>query len=103
MTEEFEYFRDPQVGKLVDLVLQLATEVHVLNQRARALEALLARHGVLAAGEVDGFVPDRDEERVLGIQRDELIARLMRIITEAGPAEHPLRDQWESALRRKAS
>jgi hypothetical protein len=103
MTDEVEYFRDPQVGKLLDLVLQLATEVHVLGQRAHALEALLVRSGVLGTGDVDSFAPDAEEERVLNCQRDELIARLVRIIVESGPAEHPLRDQWEAALRRKAS
>jgi hypothetical protein len=26
------------------------------------------------------------------------MARLMRIITEVGPSEHPLREQWEEAI-----
>lgn len=102
MTSEFDYFGDPRFGKLLDLVLQLSTEVHVTRQRERVLEALLVRHGVIGAGDVDGFAPGEDEQVVLDRERDQLLARLMRILTEQGPAEHPLRDQWEAALRGKA-
>jgi hypothetical protein len=102
MSDEFDYFGDPRIGKLFDLVLQLATELHVTSQRLRAVEALLVRDGVLGPDAVDGFVPSGDEQRILDHQRDELMARILRILTEAGPAEHPLRDQWESALARKA-
>lgn len=102
MTDEFDYFGDPRIGKLFDLVLQLTTELHVTDQRLRAVEALLVREGVLDADAVDGFVPTGDEQRVFDRRRDELMARFMRIVTESGPAEHPLRDQWESALARKA-
>ena len=33
---------------------------------------------------------------------DEFMARLMRIITESGPSEHPLREQWDAALLQMA-
>lgn len=99
MTEEFDYFAEPLVGRLFDLVLQMATELHVTRQRLRALEALLVRNGSLAGGAVDGFVPLPDEQQVLDHQRDEFMGRLLRILTESGPAEHPLRDQWEAALK----
>jgi len=102
VTPEFDYLRDRQISKLVDLVLQLATEVHVSRQRELALEALLVRHGVLKPGEVDQYRPTEEEARVLDRERDGLTNRLIRIITEAGPAEHPLRSEWEDALSQKA-
>ncbi|WP_174535513.1 hypothetical protein [Micromonospora chalcea] len=101
MSTEFDYFGDPKVGKLLDLVLQLSTELHVTRQRVRVVEALLTRSGVLTEGAVDGFVSTEEEQRVLDRERDALLARLMRILTEHGPAEHPLRDQWEAALSEK--
>ncbi|MEU3095173.1 hypothetical protein ABZ690_10185 [Streptomyces sp. NPDC006967] len=100
MSEEFNYFRDRNIGKLFDLVLQVSTELHVTTQRLRGMEALLVRHGVLTGGELDALEPTEDEQRVLDDQRDAALVRLMRIITESGPAEHPLRDQWESTLRK---
>lgn len=102
MSEEFDYFRDRSTSRLVDLVLQLGTDLHVTSHRLRAMEALLVRKGVLDAGELDGFVPNEEEGRLLDAQRDALLGRLVRILTEDGPAEHPLRDQWEAALAEKA-
>ncbi|MEU5464206.1 hypothetical protein ACH4KU_19180 [Streptomyces althioticus] len=100
MSEEFNYFRDRNIGKLFDLVLQVSNELHVTHQRLHAMEALLVRHGVLSAGELSALEPTEEEQRILDEQRDRVIARLMRIVTESGPAEHPLRDQWESTLRK---
>lgn len=102
MTEEFDYFHDRDTGKLFDLVLQLGTELHVTDQRLHAMEALLVRHGVLGAGALDTLRPTEDEQRLLDTRREAAVARLMRIITESGPAEHPLRDQWEAALEERA-
>ena len=101
MSTEFDYFGDPKVGKLLDLVLQLSTELHVTRQRVRVVEALLTRSGALTAGAVDEFVSTEEEQQVLDRERDALLARLMRILTEHGPAEHPLGDQWEAALSEK--
>jgi hypothetical protein len=101
-TEELDYFHDRAVGRLLDLALQLGSDLHVANQRLHALEALLVRRGVLERGELDAMRPDEDERQILDAQRDAMTARLIRIITESGPAEHPLRDQWESALNGRA-
>ncbi|MDT9593591.1 hypothetical protein RDV89_10975 [Nocardioides zeae] len=101
MTDEFQYLENPQTSKLFDLVLQLSTELHVERHRLRALEALLVRQGALAAGELDAFAPTDAERQVLDDSRTDYLARLFRIITENGPAEHPLREQWEDLLARK--
>lgn len=100
-TPEHDWFGTPHVAKLVDLVLQLGTEVHIATQRVRALEMLLVRAQVIEPGAVDSFSPDGEEQRVLDTTRDQLLERLLRIITEDGPAEHPLREQWEATLNRK--
>ncbi|MFJ6567722.1 hypothetical protein ACIQNU_09880 [Streptomyces sp. NPDC091292] len=102
MTEEFDYFRDRDTGKLFDLLLQVSTEAHVVDQRLYAMEALLVRHGILAEGELDALRPSEAEQRVLDGRREAAVARLVRIITESGPAERPLRDQWEATLGKRA-
>lgn len=98
MSKEFDFFGDAQVSKLFDLVLQLGADLHVANTRVRALEMLLVRSGAVKPGEVDSFIPTAAEKTVLDHNRDEFMARLMRIITEVGPSEHPLREQWEEAI-----
>ena len=102
MSDEFRYLSSAESSKLFDLVLQLATDLHVTRHRVRALEALLVRHGTLSEDELDAFTPDKSEARVLDDSRAAYMARLVRIITENGPAEHPLREQWESALAAKS-
>lgn len=102
MSAEFQYLESHQTAKLFDLVLQLATDLHVTSHRLRALEALMVRKGVLEQGELDHFQPSDAETDVLDLARSDYMARLVRIITENGPAEHPLREQWDAMLARKA-
>jgi hypothetical protein len=102
MSTEFDFFENPQISKLFDLVLELGMDLHVTTTRLRALEMLLIRSGDLKADQLDGFIPTEAEKLNLDQKRDEFMARLMRIITESGPSEHPLREQWDAALLQMA-
>jgi hypothetical protein len=101
MSTEFDYFGNPQVSKLFDLTLELGMDLHVTTTRLRALEMLLIRSGVVKAGELDAFEATDAERKVLDQNRDEFMAGLMRIITETGPSEHPLREQWDAAMAKR--
>ncbi len=79
MTQEFDFFGNPQVSKLFDLILELGMDLHVANTRIRALEMQLVRNGDLKAGEIDSFRPTDSEKVVLDKTRDEFMDRLMRI------------------------
>ncbi len=102
MSKEFDFFGDPLVSKLFDLMLSLGMDLHVASVRIRALEALLVRSGELKQGELDRFRPTESEQIDLEKHRDEFMGRLIRIITEAGPAEHPLRAQWDEAIAKQS-
>ena len=41
------FFKDPAMDRLMGVTMALATEVYVLRDRMRALEAHLAQHGVV--------------------------------------------------------
>lgn len=97
MSEDVAYFSDPQLDRVVGLVWQLAAELHVADHRCRALEALLVRHGALAEGELDGFVPEGEEGAWLDGARDGRVRRLLRVVGGDGPPEHPLRDEAPGA------
>jgi hypothetical protein len=101
MSTEFDFFENPQISKLFDLVLELGMDLHVTTTRLRALEMLLIRNGGLKVDQLDGFIPTETEKQSLDLKRDEFIARLMRIITESGPSEHPLREQWDAAIAQR--
>jgi hypothetical protein len=49
------------VAQLVAVALRLAMEVSTLRERLLTHEALLARHGLLAADTVDRYAPSADE------------------------------------------
>ena len=51
---------DPQVDRLVAMVMALAGEVSVLRERLDSVERLLARTGSLDRAEIDGFEPDEE-------------------------------------------
>jgi hypothetical protein len=101
MSTEFDFFENPQISKLFDLVLELGMDLHVTTTRLRALEMLLIRNGGLKVDQLDGFIPTETEKQSLDVKRDEFMARLMRIITESGPSEHPLREQWDAAIAQR--
>jgi hypothetical protein len=101
MSTEFDFFENPHISKLFDLVLELGMDLHVTTTRLRALEMLLIRNGELKANQLDGFIPTEAEKQSLDLKRDEFMARLMRIITESGPSEHPLREQWDAAIAQR--
>jgi hypothetical protein len=98
MTRELDYFGNPQVAKLLDLSLGLAMELHMAHQRALSLEMLLIRKEIIFQGELDAFKPLVQEQERLAASRDGLMSRVMDILTEDGPAEHPLRDEWRQRL-----
>jgi len=101
MSTEFDFFENPQVTKLFDLILELGMDLNVASTRVHALEMLLIRSGQIKAGELDNFQPSTEETRRLDQIRDEYMSRLIRIITEVGPAEHPLREQWDAAIAKR--
>lgn len=102
MTQELHYFADPQLDRAVGLIMQLASEQHIATQRLHALEMLLVRRGVIAEGELDSFVPEGTERERLDAVRDRTMERLLRVLTESGPAEHPLREELVRAPSRGA-
>lgn len=93
------YFADPQVERLLNLVLQLTSELNTSLHRQRVLEMLLVSGGVLKDGEIDGFEPDEEQQGDLDRVRDELLSRWLRVMTESGTPAAPLRQEWFAALR----
>lgn len=98
MPSEFDYLGNPAVSKLFDMVLQLSVDLHVVAHRQSMLEIALERNGVLAKNALDSLVPSEEETKELGAAREARLGRILRIITEDGPAAHPLRQQWEDRL-----
>lgn len=70
------YFADPALDRLMGVVFALAGEVHVLKDRLRAVESILAQKGVLRREELDRWAPSQAEAAELARERDAFVAHL---------------------------
>lgn len=74
---EQTFFLDPAVDRVLGVVMALATEVYVLRDRTRALEAQLAARGVLDSAALDAE-PDADSLAAARAERDAFVQHLMQ-------------------------
>jgi hypothetical protein len=80
------YFLEPQVERLMAITMTIAQELAVSRQRGDTLERLLAAKGVLAAGEIEAFVPDAQAAAERAMWNQEYIARILRIVQQENEA-----------------
>lgn len=80
------YFLEPQVERVLAITMAVAQELAVARQRADTLERLLLDKGVLTAGEIDAFVPDRAAATERAMWNQEYIARILRIVQQENEA-----------------
>ncbi len=66
-----------QIDDVARAVLALARELWVTRDRQIAVEAVLARHGLDIAAEVDAFEPDAAIQARLDTERDRLIGAVV--------------------------
>lgn len=76
------YFDDPQIDKLLAIVMALAVEVSVLRERLDTLERLVRDKGILSLEEIETYQPDEGAAREREQWRAEYIARILRAIEE---------------------
>jgi hypothetical protein len=73
---EQTFFADPALDRLMGVVMALATEVYVLRDRLRALEARLAESGTLRPGALDAD-PSPEELAASAAEREAFVANLL--------------------------
>ena len=78
---------------LAQLVMDLGAQLHVERQARLALEEALLRQGVLSADAIDALAGDEAFLARARAELDRSMARLIRIMTEAGDRFGPLRDE----------
>ncbi len=82
---EQSFFSDPAVDRVLGVVMALATEVYVLRDRTRALEAQLVAGGQVNRAALDAE-PNAESLAALRADRDAFVQHLM----------HPLMGQQVS-------
>lgn len=77
---EQTFFADPALDRAVGMILALAAEVFVLNDRLRSLEVLLEQANVVKPGALDGYCPSPEETARLRDSRDAFIQSLLEVV-----------------------
>jgi hypothetical protein len=89
---DLTFFPDPNVDRVLGVVMELAGEVYALRERVNTLEILLTQYGALVDGEVERFQPAPELRVERLAQRDAFVARLLAPMTyEADSPAPPLR------------
>lgn len=76
------FFDDPDVERLLNMVMALAMELAVVRQRLDAVERLLEARALLPRAAIESFTPTPEQERERQLMLRELQIRLMRILLQ---------------------
>jgi hypothetical protein len=85
---DLTFFPDPNVDRVLGVVLELAAEVYVLRDRLRTVELALERSGVTSE-EVARYEPTEAERAQRLLDRDALIARILAPMTDEADSPAP--------------
>ena len=77
---ELTFFDSPSVDRLAQMVWVMASELHVLRDRVRCLEFMLANQGQLDLNALDRFQPDEAQAKLLASEREAFVAHLLDVI-----------------------
>jgi hypothetical protein len=86
---DLTFFPDPNVDRVLGVVLELAAEVYVLRDRLRTVELALERRGALNRDELERYEPTEAERTQRLAERDALIARILAPMTAQADSPAP--------------
>ena len=67
------FFSDPEIDRLLAIIVRLMTEHSVLSERVKALESLLIESGAITREALDTFEPSEAQDAEWGQDRFQLI------------------------------
>ena len=77
------FMRDPDVDKLLAMIMAMSGEIALLRGRLDTHERLLAAGQPVTPQAIDAFVPDAASEAAREAQRQAMLARVFRILAVA--------------------
>ena len=91
MPDRQQFFSDPAIDTLAEIVFRLGSEVFVLSSQLRHMVQALEQRGVLTRAEWESYQPDNAMREWLASERSAFAARLLEPLT-AGEQSHVERD-----------
>ena len=76
------FLDDPAVERVLSITMALAAELSVARERIDTLERVLLQRGVLAADDIESYVPDAAVQAERNAWGRAYIARLLRLIDQ---------------------
>jgi len=76
------FFKDPDIDKVMGILMALAGEVSVLRERIDTVERLAMEKGLVSKEEIDAFVPDQEVANQRDLWREEYIERILRVVQQ---------------------
>lgn len=76
------FFEDPEVERLMNIVMTLAQEVSVMRERLDTVERLLERKDAISRTDIENFEPTKKEAEERGAWTQEYLTRILRILQQ---------------------
>jgi hypothetical protein len=86
---DLTFFPDPNVDRVLGVVMELAAEVYVLRERLSSVERVLERGGTLVRANLESYQPTPEERAQRLVERDALIARILAPMTAESDSPAP--------------
>ena len=86
---DLSFFPDPNVDRVLGVVMELAAEVYVLRDRLNTVERVLERGGTLIRADLESYQPTPAERAQRLAERDALIARILAPMTAESDSPAP--------------
>jgi len=86
---DLTFFPDPNVDRVLGVVMELAAEVYVLRDRLSTVERVLEREGTLVRADLESYQPAPEERAQRLAERNALIARILAPMTAESDSPAP--------------
>ena len=99
------FFDDPQIDKVVGIVMALTGEVSVLRERIDTIERIAAAKGLFTRDDIEAYRPDEAVAAARDAWRAEYIERVLRVVHEEleGIETGDTAEFYEAAVRAVSS
>ena len=76
------YFENPDIDRLLTIILSVAEEAVVTRERLDTIERLLDAKGTISRADIESFTPDEAADGERETNRQKALERILRIMVE---------------------
>jgi hypothetical protein len=76
------YFENPDIDRLMTIVMSVAEEAVVTRERLDTIERLLEAKGTLSRADIEAYTPDEAADAERETMRQKAVERILRIVVE---------------------